>query len=96
MRIRCSSRNCFWRSTSSTRRWIRYRQHEESCVARSFSTSRNAHHRGRFLKWLSSYLEARRVRNTQLSHIIDSELIQNRETRRRESRQRLVRMLRRR
>ena len=76
-----------------SRRWIRYRQHASSCVARSFTNARNATHRRRFLIWLRRHMSANHIHNAQISEIIDAQIQSNKAARRRERRMRLLRMI---
>jgi glycosyltransferase involved in cell wall biosynthesis len=76
-----------------SRSWIRYRQHASSCVARSFTDSRNAIHRRRFLIWLRRHMAANHIHNAQISAIIDVQMRLNRVARRRERRMRLLRLI---
>ena len=74
------------------RTWIRYRQHDGSCVAGSFKRSNNAYYRHRFLKWFRNHLSSHDIRNAQLSSILESQLALNRSLRRKERWQRMLKL----
>ena len=77
--------------SSST--WIRYRQHPDSCVARSFQLARNADDRNRYLNWLAGHMTESGMKNAQIETILHRELRRNRNRVRRDLRRRLLGLL---
>jgi glycosyltransferase involved in cell wall biosynthesis len=81
----------------SSRVWIRYRRHADSCVIRTFGEGRQLLARRRFLRWLRDHVDDHPRADADLRRLIDDELGRTRRARTtwlvRQARNRVARLL---